>query len=201
MMVSFTQDNGIQKLKQKKATGCKFGLTVLNLKDFGKMIWQMGTGDSFWRTEMFSKEIGSMIRRTEMEIIIMLKVQLTKGAGMKINKKEEGEKNGRIVPIMKENITEAKNTEVEYFNGRTGPSIMANGKTIKCTGRASLNGLMGESIRANTKMIKNMAKAFILGRMEECIKDNFKMGSNMEKGHIVNQMDKKYMECGKKAKK
>ena len=46
-----------------------------------------------------------------------------------------------------------------------------------------------------------MAKAFILGRMEECIKDNFKMGNNMEKGHIVNQMDKKYMECGKKAKK
>ena len=89
MMVSFTLDNGIQKLKQKKAMGCKFGLTVLNLKDFGKMIWQMGTGDSFWRTEMFSKEIGSMIRRMEMEIIIMLKVQLTKGAGMKINKKEE----------------------------------------------------------------------------------------------------------------
>ena len=46
-----------------------------------------------------------MIRLMEMVIIIMLKAQLTKEAGMKINKKEGGERNGRIVLIMKENIT------------------------------------------------------------------------------------------------
>ena len=45
-----------------------------------------------------------MIRLMEMVIIIMLKAQLTKEAGMKINKKEGGERNGRIVLIMKENI-------------------------------------------------------------------------------------------------
>ena len=112
-----------------------------------------------------------MIRLMEMVIIIMLKAQLTKEAGMKINKKEGGERNGRIVLIMKENITEARNTEVEYSNGRTVQSITANGRTIKCTVQASLNGLMGESIRANIKTIKNMAKAFILGQMEENMKE------------------------------
>jgi hypothetical protein len=150
---------------------------------------------------MFSKETGSMIKLMEMEIIITLKVQLTKVAGMKINKKEGAEKNGRIVLITKENITEAKNMEVEYFNGPTGPSITANGKTTKCTGRGSLNGPTAESIKENTKTIKNMAKAFTLGQMVECIKVNFKMENSMEKELISNRMDKKYMEFGKKAKK
>ena len=102
---------------------------------------------------------------------------------------------------MKENITEARNTEVEYSNGRTVQSITANGRTIKCTVQASLNGLMGESIRANIKTIKNMAKAFTLGQMEECIKVNFKMENSMERVLIDNQTDKKYMGFGKKARK
>jgi len=58
MMASYIRANGIQKLKQKRVTGYKFGLTAQNLKDFGKTIWQMGTGDSFWQTGMFSREIG-----------------------------------------------------------------------------------------------------------------------------------------------
>lgn len=131
----------------------------------------------------------------------MPKGQLTKEVGMKINKKEGAEKNGRIVLITKENITEARNMEMEYFNGLMEPSIMDNGKIIKCTAQVNSNGPMAESIKENIKTIKNMARAFTLGQMEECIKANFKMENSMEKELIVNQMVKKYMEFGKKAKK
>lgn len=47
MMVNCIRDSGIRKVKRKKVTEYKFGQMAQNLKDFGKMIWQMVTGDSF----------------------------------------------------------------------------------------------------------------------------------------------------------
>ena len=137
----------------------------------------------------------------EMVIITMLKEQLTKEVGMKINKKVEEEKNGQMALTMKENIIRVKNMETVYFNGQMGQNIMGNGKIIKCMELESSNGLTEEFIKENIKMIKSMGKAYILGLTGECIKDNFKMENSMEKVRIANPMAKKFTEYGRKEKK
>jgi hypothetical protein len=150
---------------------------------------------------MFFKEIGSTIRLMGMEIIITLKVQLIKEAGMKISRREKGEKNGQMDHIMRVNIIEVKNMDSAYFNGQMVQNIMVNGKIIRCMDLENLNGQMVEFTRVNIRMTKNMVLEYILGQMEECIKVNFKMENSTERVLIDNQTDKKYMECGKKAKK
>jgi hypothetical protein len=47
MTVNFIQDNGTNKVKLKRGMDYKYGLMDQNLKGFGKMIWQMGSADSF----------------------------------------------------------------------------------------------------------------------------------------------------------
>ena len=47
MTVNCILDNGISKVKQKRDMDCKFGQMDQNLRDFGKMIWQTDSVDSF----------------------------------------------------------------------------------------------------------------------------------------------------------
>jgi len=69
---------------------------VANLKDFGATIWQMALVDSSLLMVTFLKVSGSMTKPTEKVITTMLKEPLTKDNGMKISKKEKGEKPGQM---------------------------------------------------------------------------------------------------------
>ena len=115
-----------------------------------------------------------MIRLMGMEIITMLKELLIKEVGMKINRREKGEKNGLMVLTTKVSITEARSTDSEYSNGLMEPNIMDSGRTIKCMGQESLNGQMEGFIKASIKMIRNMGKVYIHGLMGGCMRDSGK---------------------------
>jgi hypothetical protein len=47
MTVKSIQDNGTNKVKQKRGMDYKYGQIDQNLKDSGKMIWLMDLADSF----------------------------------------------------------------------------------------------------------------------------------------------------------
>ena len=102
LMVKYTLDNGMRKRGPKKATVYKYGLMDRSMKDSGIMIWLVVMEDSFLLTVMCIKETGLMTKLTAMVNISMLKVQHTKVAGTKINKKVQDEKNGQMVHSMKE---------------------------------------------------------------------------------------------------
>ena len=201
LMGKYTLDNGMKKLGPKKATVFKYGQMDQSMKDSGTMIWLVVMEDSFLLMVMYIKETGLMIKHTAMVNISMRKEQHTKVAGTKINKKEKDEKNGQMVPFMKEFTYEAKSMEKELFNGQMVPSITDNGKTIKCMAKENSVGQTVVYIKVITLMIRNMDKVFIHGQMEGCIKEDFIMVNSMAKVSIDKPTAKKFMAYGRKAKK
>jgi hypothetical protein len=54
----FTQDSGMVQLRQRRDMVSRFGLMARNMKDFGRIIWQVAMADSSWLTEMSTKASG-----------------------------------------------------------------------------------------------------------------------------------------------
>ena len=179
----------------------KYGQMVQNMKDSGKLIWLKVLEDSFWLMEMFTKEIGLMIKRMERVSTFMPKELLTKVAGLKTSKKAQEEKSGQMAHTTKELTSKERSMDKASFSGLTEPSIMDSGKTTKCTDQENSNGLMVEHTKENMPMIRSMDRGFTHGLMEECIKVDFIMESSTEKVCIDRRQDKKFTVSGKEARK
>ena len=80
------------------------GRTAANTKVFGKTTKLRVLEDSFLQMEMCIKENGSKTKLMAMVNIFMLKVQHTKAAGLKTNKKEMAKSSGQTIHTMKEAI-------------------------------------------------------------------------------------------------
>ena len=101
-MVKYIQGSGTIKLGLKKVMVYKFGQMDQNMKDSGIMIWHVDMEDLFLLMVMFTKVIGLMIKLMATVNISTQKEQHTKVGGMKINKKDQDERNGLMVRFMKE---------------------------------------------------------------------------------------------------
>ena len=86
---------------RKRATECRCGLMVQNMKDSGKMIWRLDTVGLYWPTEMYTKVNGLKTKPMGKANTIMLRAQLIAVVGSKISKRVKVVKNGLTVAIMK----------------------------------------------------------------------------------------------------
>ena len=143
-MELFTRDNG-QKMVLGTDEESNFGLMGPNMRDGGKMTWQMAKVDLFTPMVMFTLAIGLTIKLMVMETILIWMVPNTKENGKKINSTDTELKHGQTVLAIKASTNMAKSMEEESLIGLMVQNTMANFSTTTFMVKELIYGLTCEN--------------------------------------------------------
>lgn len=174
----------IKNRMKRTVTGFNYGLIIVYMRDFGRMIKLQVMEGLFLLMETCTLANGKQIKHTGMVSTIIMKVQRIRVIGWKINRKAMAEKNGQIIHIMKAAMFPVKNKGLGHFNGLMVRNIKDSGKVIKCMVKANSNGPMVEFIKEIIRMTKSMDKVFILGLTVDYIMEDSLTGNNTEREYI-----------------
>jgi len=116
----YTKVNG-QKKDSDMAEESKYGQMAQNMKDTGRMIWQMAGEDSYIKMETSMKESGLTIKLMVEEPTSMLMELNILESGLMINRMDMELRRGLMVPATKAIMKMERSTVVVHSSGRIHP--------------------------------------------------------------------------------